>query len=46
MAERTGSTGLAFILGAVVVAVAVLGYFVLGGEAPSDGPKLEIQVDK
>ena len=32
--SEKSSTGMAFIVGGLVVAVLVIGYFVLGGEAP------------
>jgi hypothetical protein len=34
--SRSTIAGLTFVVGALVVAVAVLGYFVWGGEAPKD----------
>ncbi len=36
MAEKSGNTGLAFIVGALVVVVGILAYLYLGGEAPGD----------
>jgi hypothetical protein len=45
MAERSNSnTGLAFILGALVVVVAGLGYFMLGGDAPNSGNEIVIEL--
>ena len=45
MAEKSGNNGLAFILGAVVVALAgVIWYVSTGGEIPA-GDEPEIQVD-
>lgn len=45
MAEKSGNTGLAFILGAVVVVLAgVIWYVTTGGDVPgADEP--EIQID-
>ncbi|MFW8636832.1 hypothetical protein [Cribrihabitans pelagius] len=40
-----GNTGLAFILGAVVVALGVLAWIVFGGSAPSaDQPDVSIEL--
>ncbi|KUP91203.1 hypothetical protein [Tritonibacter horizontis] len=39
-----GNHAIAFILGAVVVAVAVLGWFVLGGANPVDEPDISIEL--
>ncbi len=39
-----GMGALAFILGGVVVALAVIGWFVLGGENPVDEPDLRIEL--
>ena len=36
--EASGNKGMAFILGAVVVAVLVLGFFILGGQVPTGAP--------
>ena len=33
--EPSGNKSMAFILGAVVVAVLVLGYFIMGGDVPA-----------
>ena len=44
MAENSTSNGLAFIVGGLVVVVAVLGYFVLGGKTPDDGPSIKIEL--
>ncbi|TNJ40868.1 hypothetical protein [Phaeobacter sp. B1627] len=38
------NTALAFILGAVVVALAVVGWFVLSGENPVDKPDISIEL--
>ncbi|OIQ25031.1 MAG: hypothetical protein BM562_17585 [Alphaproteobacteria bacterium MedPE-SWcel] len=38
------NTALAFILGAVVVALAVVGWFVLGGENPVDKPDISFEL--
>ncbi|MBY6055777.1 hypothetical protein [Leisingera daeponensis] len=40
----SGNGALAFILGGVVVALAVIGWFVLGGENPVDEPDLRIEL--
>lgn len=39
-----GMGALAFILGGVVVALAVIGWFVLGGDNPVDEPDLRIEM--
>lgn len=42
---NNGSSGaMAFILGGVVVALAVLGWVVLGGSVPTDEPDISIEV--
>ena len=40
----SGNGVLAFILGGVVVALAVLGWFVLGGGNPMDEPDVSIEL--
>lgn len=49
MADTTkssgGTTGLAFILGAVVVVVGIVGYIVLGGDVPDASNDAEITID-
>lgn len=39
-----GNTTLAFILGAVVVAVAVIGYIVYTGDMPAEQPDVSIEL--
>ena len=41
---RNSNTGLAFILGGVVVALAVVAWFAFGGSAPDDGADFRIEV--
>ncbi|EEW56772.1 hypothetical protein EPIB1_1858 [Tritonibacter mobilis] len=40
----SGNGALAFILGGVVVALAVIGWMVLGGENPMDEPDVSIEL--
>ena len=42
--SSNGNGALAFILGGVVVALAILGWFVLGGENPVDQPDVSIEL--
>ena len=42
--SKAGNGALAFILGGVVVALAVLGWFVMGGENPVDESDISIQL--
>jgi hypothetical protein len=39
-----GNSGLAFIVGALLVAVLVLGYFVMGGDAPQPDNSIIIEL--
>lgn len=44
--ESSGNSGIAFIVGALVVIVAVLGYFVLGGKISGGGDKdINVKID-
>lgn len=50
MAENTsnsggGNTGLAFIIGAVVVVLAIVAYFVFAGGVPSQDKKIDVDVN-
>ena len=40
----SSNTGLAFVLGGVVVALAIVAWFALGGEMPGDKPDVSITV--
>lgn len=39
-----GNSGMAFVLGAVVIVVAILAWFMLGGGLPRDEPDVSIQL--
>jgi hypothetical protein len=49
MAEKQTSaasnTLMAFVLGAVVVVLAVFGYLALGGDVPGDGTDVNVKID-
>jgi hypothetical protein len=42
--SQRSSTGMAFVVGGLVVAVVVIGYFVLGGEMPGSS-KVDVNIN-